>query len=65
MRQADLPQSSMAALAAEHVGDPHFWLDCAEQGGYHGLATARLDHMQHRKSADENPLPPILALDPH
>ena len=55
----------MAALAAEHVRHPHLWPDGTEQCGHHRLAAARLDHMQHRKSADEHPLPPILAFDPH
>jgi hypothetical protein len=46
--QADLSQDTLAALAAEHLGHPHLRSDWAEQRGHHRLATAGLDHMQHR-----------------
>jgi hypothetical protein len=65
MRQRDLPQDAMAALAAEHIGDPNLGADGAEQRGDHRLARAGLDHMQRRRGADEHPLPPVLAFDPH
>jgi hypothetical protein len=61
MRQAHLPVRPVAALAAQHVGDPDRRLDGAEQVPHHSLAAAGANDVQHRQRADEHPFPPGLA----
>src|SRR5437588_10355304 len=49
MRQTHLPLHPMAALAAQHIGDPDHRLNGAEQVLRHGLATAGANDVQHRE----------------
>ncbi len=61
MRQAHLPLHSMAALAAEHIGDPGQWRNGTEQVGHDDLAAAGANDVQHRQGVDKHPFPPGLA----
>ena len=49
MRQAHLPFNPMAALTAQHIGDPDHWLNGPEQRLDHSLAAAGTNDVQHRQ----------------
>ena len=60
MRQAHLPFHRVAALAAQHVGDPDRRPDGAEQVPHRSLAAAGANDVQHRQRANKYPFPPGL-----
>lgn len=51
MGQAHLPFHPVAALAAQHAGNPDHRLDGVEQMLHHRLAAAGADDVQHRQRA--------------